>query len=165
MAISSNTLFTIARKSFLEGKIDWLNDNIRVMLLRDTNALTEASETLASVPPEHRATPGILLTNTSTEGGAADGNDVTAQFAVTAENGTLVIEPRTVELRSASAFRTYDGGVLHTQDEAGEGVTILGDGFADGDGMWVYDLSDGSSRFFPGTPPESPRPVRKHSFS
>lgn len=77
MAISSNTLFTVARKAFLEGQIDWLNDNIRVMLLRDTNALTEASLSLGSAPQEDRASPGVLLQNKSTEGGAADGNDVT----------------------------------------------------------------------------------------
>ncbi|MBQ9643956.1 MAG: Ig-like domain-containing protein, partial [Lachnospiraceae bacterium] len=58
-----------------------------------------------------------------------EGNDVTEQFAVLTENGTLEIRPRTLVLTSADAAREYDGTPLteHT-------VNVSGDGFAPGDG-------------------------------
>ena len=59
----------------------------------------------------------------------AEGNDVTEQFAVKTENGTLTIAKRNVTLTSESAEKEFDGKPL-TNDE----VTVSGDGFADGEG-------------------------------
>ncbi len=57
------------------------------------------------------------------------GNDVSAQFAVSALDGTLTIRPRTVTLTSATAEAVYTGSPLY--DRA---VTVGGDGFAEGEG-------------------------------
>ena len=58
-----------------------------------------------------------------------EGNDVTEQFAVKTENGTLTIAKREITLTSGSAQKEFDGKPL-TNDE----VTVSGDGFADGEG-------------------------------
>jgi NADH:ubiquinone oxidoreductase subunit 3 (subunit A) len=57
-----------------------------------------------------------------------NGNDVTAQFNVTAVPGKLAIKPRTVEIASGSGTKEYDGTPL-----TNETITIGGDGFIDGD--------------------------------
>lgn len=59
----------------------------------------------------------------------SNGNDVSDQFIVTAETGTLKITKRSVTLTSGSGEKLYDGDAL-TNDE----VKVSGDGFADGEG-------------------------------
>ncbi len=58
----------------------------------------------------------------------AGGNDVSAQFAVTAEPGKLVIAPKAVTVASGSAEKTYDGAALTK-----EAVTVTAGGFAEGE--------------------------------
>ncbi len=65
----------------------------------------------------------------------AYGHDVTSQFAVTTENGSLVIDKRNVTLTSANDKKQYDGTPL-TKEE----VTVAGDGFVDGEGV-TYDFT------------------------
>ena len=59
----------------------------------------------------------------------AAGNDVSAQFRVTAEPGTLTITRRQLTLTSADAEKEYDGSPLTMA-----AVTAGGDGFAAGEG-------------------------------
>ena len=61
-----------------------------------------------------------------------DGNDVTAQFKLSAADGTATITPRKVKLVSKSAEKPYDGTPL-TRHE----FDVQGDGFADGEGVNV----------------------------
>lgn len=62
--------------------------------------------------------------------------DVTEKYIVTAaNNGQLVITPRSVTLTSGSAERVYNGEAL-TNDT----VTVSGDGFADGEGA-TYNVT------------------------
>ena len=65
----------------------------------------------------------------------ANDNDVTAQFAVKTQDGTLTITPRSVTLTSATAQKEYDGTAL-TNDE----VTVSGDGFVEGEGA-AYEVT------------------------
>ena len=86
----------------------------------------------------------------------ANKNDVTSQFTVKTQAGTLTIEKRNVTLTSATDSKEYDGTPL-TNDE----VTVGGDGFADGEGatytvtgsqtlvgesanMFTYQLNEGT---------------------
>ena len=71
-----------------------------------------------------------------------EGNDVTGQFIVKTENGTMVIGKRSVNLTSATDSKTYDGTAL-TNDE----VTVSGDGWAEGEGA-SYDVT--GARTLPG---------------
>ena len=73
----------------------------------------------------------------------AQGNDVTEQFRVHIRSGRMIVEPRTVVLTSATAFRQYDGTAL-TDD----GIAVSGDGWAEGEGA-VYTVS--GSQTVPGT--------------
>ena len=59
----------------------------------------------------------------------SDGNNVTAQFSVKTENGTLTVTKRDVTITSGSATKQYDGKALTKH-----GVEVTGDGFVDGQG-------------------------------
>ena len=63
----------------------------------------------------------------------SEGSDVTEQFAVETENGTLEITPRRITLRSMSAYKVYDGKPLTTEAEPDHGITAEGDSVADCD--------------------------------
>ena len=63
------------------------------------------------------------------------GNDVTQQFVVRTESGTMTIKKRLLILTSESAEKVYDGTAL-TKDQ----VTVSGDGFADGEGA-VFNVT------------------------
>ena len=80
------------------------------------------------------------------------GNDVSGQFAVTAEDGSLEITKRFVTLTSASAEKVYDGRALTAADGNNSGITIGGDGFAEGDGA-SFDVT--GMRVIPGESPNT----------
>ena len=63
------------------------------------------------------------------------GNDVTDQFIVKKENGTLTITKRNVTLTSATDSKVYDGEPLTNSD-----VKVSGDGFAEGEGA-TYNVT------------------------
>lgn len=65
----------------------------------------------------------------------ADGNDVTAQFAVSGESGKLTIGKRSVTLTSAKDTKVYDGKAL-----SNDKITVSEDGFAEGEGA-TYDVT------------------------
>ena len=91
---------------------------------------------------------GMDATLTKTDAGSYDvtvtgtplvkdsaGNDVTTQFAVSVEKGTLKINKRNVTLTSATDSKAYDGTAL-TNDN----VTVSGDGWATGEGA-TYNVT------------------------
>ncbi|MBQ2685790.1 MAG: InlB B-repeat-containing protein, partial [Erysipelotrichaceae bacterium] len=63
----------------------------------------------------------------------ADGNDVTSQFTVTVNDGTLTINKKAVTLTSADDSKYYDGTPL-TND------TVTAEGFVEGEGA-TYDVT------------------------
>ena len=65
----------------------------------------------------------------------ADGNDVTAQFAISVESGKLTIGKRSVTLTSAKDTKVYDGKPL-----SNDKITVSEDGFAEGEGA-TYDVT------------------------
>ena len=69
----------------------------------------------------------VNVTGTPTIKDSAN-EDVTAQFAVSVESGTLTINKRSVTLTSDTASKAYDGKVLKA-----EKVTVSGDGFVEGE--------------------------------
>ena len=60
----------------------------------------------------------------------SDGTDVSEEFSVAPQTGTLTVNKRSVTLTSASDSKEYDGDAL-TNDT----VTVSGDGFAEGEGV------------------------------
>lgn len=83
-----NQLYDKGREGILDGTINWMNDNIKVVLV-DTGTYTVAPAThanLSDIPAGARvATSGNLAGKTAT-GGVADANDVT----LTAVSGATV---------------------------------------------------------------------------
>ena len=67
------------------------------------------------------------------------GNDVSAQFSVTAEAGKLTIAPKDVTITSGSASKTYDGTAL-TKNEA----SVTDGGFVEGEEAGVSYTYTGS---------------------
>ena len=63
----------------------------------------------------------------------AGGNDVTAQFTVRTEPGTLTVRPRSVTLTSATVSREYNGRPFADPE-----IVISGDGFVGDDGVEIY---------------------------
>ena len=104
--------------------------------LRSEAAGTHAADSAAEIPVE-----GTAVVKD------AEGNDVTAQFDVKAESGSLEIKKRSVELSSASAEKVYDGTELRSEE-----VTAGGDGFAPGEGA---EYSFSGSQLIPGDSPNS----------
>ena len=75
----ANTLYDAAREAFLTGQINWLEDTIKVMLVRSAgyNAEPATHVNLSDIATAARATAGRTLTNKTASGGAADGEDIT----------------------------------------------------------------------------------------
>ncbi|MBQ3467163.1 MAG: hypothetical protein IJH21_02440, partial [Oscillospiraceae bacterium] len=104
---------------------------------------------------------GITCSETQTDAGTypvkaegelkildADGNDVTDQFDPEILEGSLQILPRELVLTSADAQKEYDGTALTTADLPDGGITVSGDGFADGEG---FDVKAQGSQLLPGS--------------
>ena len=74
----ANSLYDKGRQRFLEAQLNWLTDDIKVVMV-DTGTYTYASthEYFASIPPEARITAPTTLTNKTSTNGAADAQDVT----------------------------------------------------------------------------------------
>ena len=65
----------------------------------------------------------------------SDGNDVSDEFAVTPQTGTLTINKRRVTMTSATDTKEYNGDALTNKE-----VTVTGDGFITGEGA-DYDVT------------------------
>ena len=101
--------------------------------LKETTFTVEGNTyTISGLTAEAKATDAgsypVNVTGKATVKDAA-GNDVTAQFSVKTENGTLTVTKRNVTITSGSATKQYDGTAL-TKHE----VKVTGDGFVDGQG-------------------------------
>ena len=74
----ANSLYDKGRQRFLEAQLNWLTDDIKVVMV-DTGVYTFASthEFFASIPVAARITAPTTLTNKTSTNGAADAQDVT----------------------------------------------------------------------------------------
>lgn len=72
----TNTMYDKGRQKFLEGKIAWLTDTIKVVLV-DTGAYTFGAghEFLSDVPSGARIATSAALAGKTTTSGVADAND------------------------------------------------------------------------------------------
>ncbi len=75
----ANTLYDYARQRFLEAQINWMSDNIKVILV-DTGSYTPntaSHQYLSDVSGSARIAGPVILTSKATTGGAADAADCT----------------------------------------------------------------------------------------
>ncbi|MGI6056921.1 MAG: InlB B-repeat-containing protein [Bilifractor sp.] len=100
----------------------------------DGTALTKSTFSITGLPAGF--TPDVTVSGSITDAGTAvnevksvvirkDGKDVTDQFAnIETVSGTLTVNKRTVNLKSESASKVFDGTALTAPN-----VTVTGDGF------------------------------------
>ena len=74
----ANSLYDKGRQRFLEAQLNWINDDIKVVMV-DTALYTIAAshEFLSSIAAEARVTAPTTLTSKTSTNGAADAQDVT----------------------------------------------------------------------------------------
>ena len=93
----ANALYDLGRENFLNGNIDWANDDIRVILV-DTALYTVNLATdndLADVPAGARVAVSSAFTAKTTTAGVADAGDVTFSAVTGAQSEALVIYQHT----------------------------------------------------------------------
>lgn len=75
----ANALYTKYREKALQGQINWLTDNIKVVLVdaADYTVNTATHEFLSDIPSAGRVATSANLAGKTATGGVADANDVT----------------------------------------------------------------------------------------
>ncbi len=75
----ANTLYDTSRQMFLEGQLNWKDDDVKVLLVNTTSYTVNVAthKFLSDISSSARVTQPVLLTAKTTTGGAADANDVT----------------------------------------------------------------------------------------
>lgn len=75
----ANALYTKYREKALQGQINWLTDNIKVVLVdsADYTVNTATHEFLSDIPSAGRVATSANLSGKTATGGVADANDVT----------------------------------------------------------------------------------------
>lgn len=104
----ANALYGKGREAFLNGGIDWANDNIKVVLVdtADYTVNIDVDDFLADVPAGARvATSGNLGTKTSTLG-VADAGDVVLS-AVTGDPSEALVIYRDSGVEATSELIAY----------------------------------------------------------
>ncbi|NWK74114.1 hypothetical protein HYG93_07400 [Acinetobacter sp. SwsAc6] len=117
----ANTLYDTARKGYLEGQFNWLSDTIKCILVSSGYAVqTGTHQYLSDISTSAIVAPAVVLSGKSTNGGAADANDVTfltvAGSTVTAiilyvDTGTAATSPLLAYIDTATGLPiTPNGG-------------------------------------------------------
>lgn len=92
----ANALYDKGREAFLNGQIDWLNNNIKVTLIDTTPGTNGYTVDLLThqfynvVPAGARVATSANLTNKTSTNGVADADDVTFS-SVTGDNAEALI--------------------------------------------------------------------------
>jgi hypothetical protein len=73
----ANDLYPSARESFLTGEIDWMSDDIRIVLVDVGYVYSSAHDFLDDVGAGFRVATSSSLTGKDATGGVADASDVT----------------------------------------------------------------------------------------
>jgi len=89
----ANRMYDLGRKKFLDGDIDWLVDNIKVVLVdsADYTPDTATHEFLSSVPVAGRVATSANFAGKTSTAGVADADDVVFTAVVGDQSELLVI--------------------------------------------------------------------------
>lgn len=93
----ANALYDKGRQAFLEGDIDWINDDIRVILIDadDYTVNLSTHDFLDDVPVAARVAVSSALSGKTATDGVADANDVTFSSVTGDQSEALVIYKHT----------------------------------------------------------------------
>lgn len=130
-----NDLYAAARDAFVNGEIDWTDDDVRAVLVDSHHYAVSIAghEFLSSIPAAARVAGGAL-TGRSTSGGVADADDLTLD-AVTGPQAEAVVIYQDNGSESASRLVLYLGDAT--------GLPVLPNG-----GAITITWDDGPSRIF-----------------
>lgn len=123
-----SALYDSARQGFLQGDIDWLTDDVRVILVDSADYTFSATHTnLTDVPSGARVAVSGSLTGKAATAGVADADDVTIPGVVGDSVEALVI------------YRHSDGALVAYID----GLSLTPNG-----GVVTVSWDDGANRIF-----------------
>lgn len=93
----ANALFDKGREAFLNGDIDWLNDDIRIILIdaADYTVNLASHDFLDDVPAPARVAVSSALSSKTSTNGVADAADVTFPLVTGDQSEALVIYKHT----------------------------------------------------------------------
>lgn len=93
----ANALFDKGREAFLNGDIDWLNDDIRIILIdaADYTVNLASHDFLDDVPAPARVAVSSALASKTSTNGVADAADVTFPLVTGDQSEALVIYKHT----------------------------------------------------------------------
>ena len=132
----SNQLYDKGREAFLKGDIDWLNDDIKVILVDTADYTVDLAthDNLDDVPSAARVATSGALTGRTVTGGVADAADVTFS-SVTGDQSEALIIYKDTGTESTSRLIAYI--------DSATGLPVTPNG---GDISVVFD--NGSNRIF-----------------
>jgi hypothetical protein len=119
----ANRLYDKGRQKFLEGKLAWLTDTVRAVLVNTGlyNPDLESDEFLSDIPPAARAVMFGPLAGKTSAAGVADADDASVGYLTAASVEALVLYRDTGD-ETTSALIAYVDDVLNLpftpQDEA-----------------------------------------------
>lgn len=104
----ANALYDKGRQAFLEGDIDWINDDIRVILIDTADYTVDLAnhDFLNDVPGAARVATSSSLSGKSATNGVADANDVTFS-SVTGDPSEAIIIYKHTGTESTSNLIAY----------------------------------------------------------
>lgn len=104
----ANALYDKGRQAFLEGDIDWINDDIRVILIDTADYTVDLAnhDFLNDVPSAARVAVSPSLSGKSATNGVADANDVTFS-SVTGDPSEAIIIYKHTGTESTSNLIAY----------------------------------------------------------
>ena len=93
----ANALYDKGREAFLNGGINWLSDDIRVILVdaADYTASVSTHNSLADIPSAARVAVSSALTSKGSTSGVADAADVTFPLVTGDRSEALIIYKHT----------------------------------------------------------------------
>ena len=130
----ANAIYGISRKAFLDGDIDLLVDDIRVVLvdLADYTVDIDVHDFLADIPAGARVAVSASLATKNTDLGVFDAADITFGSVTGDESEALVIYQHTGSDATAKLIAFIDTGVtgLPVTPNGGD-ITVTWDSGAD----------------------------------
>lgn len=125
----ANALYDKGREAFLSGDIDWISDDIKVVLV-DTGAYTvnlSSHQFLSSVDPSARIATSSNLTSKSATNGVADAADVTLSSVSGVQSEALVIYKDTGSASTSPLIAYIDTATGLPVTPDGSDITITWD--------------------------------------
>lgn len=125
----ANALYDKGRQAFLEGDIDWINDDIRVILIdaADYTVNLATHDFLDDIPVAARVAVSSALSGKTATDGVADANDVTFTSVTGDQSEALVIYKHTGTESTSNLIAYIDTATGLPVTPNGGDITVVWD--------------------------------------